>query len=433
VEGKILFREAWDKGYMEAYFPLAEQFQTQEEPTFCGLSTVTMVLNTLNVDPGRSWKGPWRWYHESVLDCCESVDDVLRRYGTTFSQIACLIRCNGAHADLAFASNSSVEDFREKVKEVCGNTGANRQYIIASYDRRVLKQTGTGHFSPVGGYHPEKDMVLILDVARFKYPPHWVRLPLLFDAMLMQDESTQCSRGYLVVQKEDIEGRFFTITNTDQHRWCEIASWFQNALGGIHGHSPKKHPVGHHSGNPPHRTLAFKPVASNCQIASPEGFVRTLITQMPQEVHEMITSYATRIDGGKHADSEKDSLSFLVASIEGTPMFKFISKEMSHSSLDQGRKFVQTFKNSMRIKNPSSVSTLTKHFLTVWMLACGMALIRRLPPDFDLRLLSQLFKLSDLPSLLQNEVLHVSRQIDALLDESLCNQCPTTILLDNER
>ena len=28
------------------------------------------VLNTLAVDPGRVWKGVWRWYHEDMLDCC---------------------------------------------------------------------------------------------------------------------------------------------------------------------------------------------------------------------------------------------------------------------------------------------------------------------------------------------------------------------------
>ena len=42
---------------MECYFPLAEQFRTQDEPAFCGLSTLTMVLNALAVDPGRVWKG----------------------------------------------------------------------------------------------------------------------------------------------------------------------------------------------------------------------------------------------------------------------------------------------------------------------------------------------------------------------------------------
>ena len=36
---------------------------------------------------------------------------------------------------------------------------------------------GDGHFSPLGGYNEDKDMVLILDTARFKYPS--VRLPSL--------------------------------------------------------------------------------------------------------------------------------------------------------------------------------------------------------------------------------------------------------------
>lgn len=57
-------------------------------------------------------------------------------------------------------------------------------------------QTGTGHFSPIGGYHAERDMVLILDVARFKYPPHWVPLSLLWEAMESIDESTGRHRGY---------------------------------------------------------------------------------------------------------------------------------------------------------------------------------------------------------------------------------------------
>lgn len=56
-EGRNLFREALVEGTMENYFRLAEQFRTQDEPAFCGLSTLTMVLNALAVDPGRAWKG----------------------------------------------------------------------------------------------------------------------------------------------------------------------------------------------------------------------------------------------------------------------------------------------------------------------------------------------------------------------------------------
>ena len=60
-------------GHMEVYYGLASQFHTQNGPTFCGPSTLVMVLNTLEVDPKRVWKGVWRWYHEQMLDCCVSL------------------------------------------------------------------------------------------------------------------------------------------------------------------------------------------------------------------------------------------------------------------------------------------------------------------------------------------------------------------------
>ena len=41
-------------------------------------------------------------------------------------------------------------------------------------------RAGDGHFSPIGGYSAAEDMVLILDTARFKYPPHWVPLEMLY-------------------------------------------------------------------------------------------------------------------------------------------------------------------------------------------------------------------------------------------------------------
>ena len=68
--GKRIFQEALVEGHMETYFVLASQFSTQEEPAFCGLTTLVMVLNALEVDPKKIWKSPWRWYHEQMLDCC---------------------------------------------------------------------------------------------------------------------------------------------------------------------------------------------------------------------------------------------------------------------------------------------------------------------------------------------------------------------------
>lgn len=65
--------------------------QTQDEPAFCGISTMTMVLNALAVDPKRIWKGPWRWYHESMLDCCRDLEEI-KKSGIEFDQFSCLGR-----------------------------------------------------------------------------------------------------------------------------------------------------------------------------------------------------------------------------------------------------------------------------------------------------------------------------------------------------
>lgn len=65
-EGKKLFAEALAAHHMECYFALSEQFHTQTEPAYCGLGTLTMVLNALEIDPGRIWKGPWRYVAQAV-------------------------------------------------------------------------------------------------------------------------------------------------------------------------------------------------------------------------------------------------------------------------------------------------------------------------------------------------------------------------------
>jgi len=52
--GRERFRSALCGGWMGCFFPLIEQFRTQDEPAYCGVSTLTMILNALQVDPGRS-------------------------------------------------------------------------------------------------------------------------------------------------------------------------------------------------------------------------------------------------------------------------------------------------------------------------------------------------------------------------------------------
>ncbi|OMP11135.1 Phytochelatin synthase [Corchorus olitorius] len=192
-----LFTEALAGGTAEGFFKLISYYQTQSEPAYCGLATLAIVLNALAIDPGRTWKGPWRWFDDSMLDCCEPLEKI-KTQGITFGKVACLAVCNGAQVETFRADQSCLEDFR---KHVISCTSSDDCHLIVSYHRAAFKQTGTGHFSPIGGYHAGKDMVLILDVARFKYPPHWVPLPLLWEGMNTIDKATGHHRGFMVISK----------------------------------------------------------------------------------------------------------------------------------------------------------------------------------------------------------------------------------------
>jgi hypothetical protein len=66
--------------------PAPPRRSTQDEPAFCGLASLAMVLNALSIDPRRTWKGSWRWFHEKLLDCCLPLDRVASE-GIVLSQV----------------------------------------------------------------------------------------------------------------------------------------------------------------------------------------------------------------------------------------------------------------------------------------------------------------------------------------------------------
>ena len=202
-QGRQQFESALRHRGCKSYFVLAEQFTTQSEPAYCGITSLVMVLNALAVDPRQLWKGNWRWYHEELLNCCVDLEEI-KVSGITLNIFACLARCQGLKVEKIFAQDSTVDEFRRNVELACVendsvNDNTDSPLLVVSYDRGVLKQTGTGHFSPIAAYDPPSDQVLILDTARFKYGPHWVPLPLIFDAMLPVDPDTGKSRGYTLL------------------------------------------------------------------------------------------------------------------------------------------------------------------------------------------------------------------------------------------
>ncbi len=131
-----------------------------------------------------------------MLDCCQPLEQTKLK-GMTLQTLHCLAQCNGAQSVRHYGDAISVENFREDAQTTCSS--AESRVLLLSYDRKTVRQSGSGHFSPVGGYNPDSDMLLILDVARFKYPPHWLPLQMVYEALQPLDSDSGRCRGYLLL------------------------------------------------------------------------------------------------------------------------------------------------------------------------------------------------------------------------------------------
>jgi glutathione gamma-glutamylcysteinyltransferase len=195
-DGRTLFRRSLLEGTLEGYFKLAQQFHTQADPAFCGLGSLVCALNALGIDPRRRWKGSWRWFSEELLDCCKPLDEV-RRSGITLDDAACLARCSGANVAVYRAGQAPIDAFRSHLLGAA--TASDGPVLIVNYSRSAVGQTGGGHFSPTAGFDAATDQALVLDTARFKYPPHWMPVELLFAAMRERDSDTGETRGWMLM------------------------------------------------------------------------------------------------------------------------------------------------------------------------------------------------------------------------------------------
>lgn len=371
TEGRQIFREALDLGGMEGYFALAEQFHTQAEPAFCGLGTMVVVLNALAIDPGRIWRGVWRWYGEEMLDCCQSLP-VIQETGITLDEFVCISRCNGAKVTAYRYNESRLDEFRRAVQQTTSTP--HGVHMVAAYSRQVLGQTGDGHFSPIGGYHVERDLVLLLDVARFKYPPHWVPLPLLWQAFEPVDPTTNRSRGYILLQKtEELYETFFHVALNPQ-QWCQSAAqYFREEL-----------------------PVLLEPSSSLA------GVVVTLLHHLP--VH-----FKTMFRTSLHLSNMPSSLR---NAIHLNPLFSIVQQSLAVQTW-QDISIVNQWSFLHQAENFIPQETPITEWLTMLLLTCPETLFKTLKPNLQVWF-AQVRNPRNLPEPLDREVARLQDQMSAL-------------------
>jgi Phytochelatin synthase len=186
----------------QAFMPLSMQFVTQKNQAYCGVATMVMVLNALNImaplTPGIE---PFTTFtQDNVFN--EKTEHILPiatllEEGMTLDQLGEILKTFGLNIEVKHTKITSLDEF---VTLAADYLSTPKRYVVVNYLRSSLGQESGGHISPLAAYDKNTDRFLILDVSRYKYPPVWVKASELYAAMNTVDASSGKNRGFLLIK-----------------------------------------------------------------------------------------------------------------------------------------------------------------------------------------------------------------------------------------
>ena len=256
-ESKKLFLESLQNNMANPFFELSDQFTTQTYGSYCGPTNISIILNSMGIDPNSILFRHWRWYNEKNIHACslESVHD----YGMPITDMKFIFEKNNVrtilyrpicetnnlfsmksisidinvlfdknkfkelilYEDICSFKYSTIKAvYLDKIKStgeniifynlineeffricILASTIFNNFYILCNIHRSQLGQEGGGHYLPIMAYNIRNDYVLLFDCARFKYNSRWHKVKVVFEAQNGKDIVTNLSRGCIIAIK----------------------------------------------------------------------------------------------------------------------------------------------------------------------------------------------------------------------------------------
>ena len=211
------------------FFPLSNNFVSQDNKIFCGPVSSAIVLNALRLgradglpedrqsiaEDERAWLpegfNPFfgKYTPGNVLtERTKSRIEVLgkpieiggrkvRDFGLQLRQLARVLSAHGLAVTVRVVDEAADEGAIER--EIARNLATRDDYVLVNYARRALGQKGGGHISPLGAYDAASDSFLIMDVNPNRAAWVWVESADLIAAMRTFD--TVENRGYLLISE----------------------------------------------------------------------------------------------------------------------------------------------------------------------------------------------------------------------------------------
>ena len=182
------------------FVPLVSQYVTQENQAFCGIASVVMVLNSVGIPApiAPAWERGY-FTQDNVFNAkTEAIipRETIAKQGLTLDQLSDIFASYPVQVERHHGSDISLDDFRQLIAT---NMAESNNFMVVNYLRRAIGQERGGHISPLAAYDANTDQVLILDVSRYKYPPVWVKVETLWDAINTVDSVSGLTRGAVVI------------------------------------------------------------------------------------------------------------------------------------------------------------------------------------------------------------------------------------------
>lgn len=197
-EGAALLDGASVKGH---FWTICRYFVSEKFLTYCGIASSVTVLNSLGIEaPDEPQIYPYKMFTQDNI----FTDEVLHhrrpleveKGGNTLEQLAGILSVFDVRVEIHFADTLDLGRCRDLLVNALKSPD---QRVIVDFNRQTLHQKGSGHFSPLAAYHADEDRFLLMDVARYKSPPCWVKARTLHSALQSMDTVSRKSRGFLVV------------------------------------------------------------------------------------------------------------------------------------------------------------------------------------------------------------------------------------------
>ena len=264
-DSKKLFLESLQNNLANPFFELSDQFTTQTYGSYCGPTNISIILNSMGIDPNSIIFRNWRYYNESNIHACnlESVHDhgmpitdlkfILEKNNvkTSLYRPICENNIKSINQNIVIDINSlndqnkfktlllyeNISKFKystikpiylknaiengeniiyynlvnEEFFRICILSSClyNNFYILCNIHRMQLGQEGGGHYLPVMAYNIKYDYALIFDCARYKYNSRWHKVKILFEAQTKKDSITNLSRGFVIAIKNINKNKYY--------------------------------------------------------------------------------------------------------------------------------------------------------------------------------------------------------------------------------